>query len=151
MTTLLNQIKQNHAKTQNCNEFECPRCSGKGWLPEFRHIKNGTCFLCNGNKTIKVGSQLNLGKGRKPKVVFKKANTEYRVAETIEVWFDGKYGYVQEFVMYINDGNRQELRDLWKCLKDNGAIMQIATVDVQFTEENYRLCIRDVSFDYQTV
>ena len=151
MTTLMQQIKKDHTELQACIKFECPRCSGKGWLPEFRHIKNGTCFLCNGNKTIKVGSQLNLGKGRKPRVAFKKANTEYKVGEAIEVWFDGKYGYVKEFVMYINEGNRQELRDLWKCLKDNGAIMQIATVDVEFTEEDFRRCIKDVSFNYQTV
>jgi len=24
----------------------CPRCHGKGYLPEYNHIQNGICFRC---------------------------------------------------------------------------------------------------------
>lgn len=33
----------------------CPRCNGTGYLPHFKHVENGICFLCFGNvipKTI---------------------------------------------------------------------------------------------------
>ena len=26
----------------------CPRCSGRGEFPQFRHIEGGVCFLCRG-------------------------------------------------------------------------------------------------------
>ena len=26
----------------------CPRCGGTGYLPHFRHVQNGICFLCGG-------------------------------------------------------------------------------------------------------
>jgi hypothetical protein len=31
---------------------ECPRCNGRGIMPEFMHIAKGICFLCFGNKKI---------------------------------------------------------------------------------------------------
>lgn len=34
---------QRYHKLQLCN-----RCSGKGFIPEFRHIQNGICFYCGG-------------------------------------------------------------------------------------------------------
>jgi hypothetical protein len=27
----------------------CPRCNGSGYLPQFKHVENGVCFLCFGN------------------------------------------------------------------------------------------------------
>jgi len=26
----------------------CPRCAGTGYLPQFKHVENGICFLCRG-------------------------------------------------------------------------------------------------------
>jgi hypothetical protein len=38
------------------NHFSiCPRCNGTGYLPQFKHVEDGICFLCFGNvipKTI---------------------------------------------------------------------------------------------------
>lgn len=28
----------------------CPRCHGAGWFPEYKHVDNGICFECGGNK-----------------------------------------------------------------------------------------------------
>ncbi len=30
----------------------CPRCSGSGKLPEFRHVAAGECFRCNGTGLV---------------------------------------------------------------------------------------------------
>lgn len=35
-------------------ETTCPKCTGCGYLPGFRHIDNGRCFRCAGNGTILV-------------------------------------------------------------------------------------------------
>ena len=35
--------------------MKCPRCNGTGYLPQYHHVEEGVCFLCNGNivnKTI---------------------------------------------------------------------------------------------------
>jgi hypothetical protein len=32
------------------NYTPCSRCNGAGVFPEFRHIHNGVCFKCNGNR-----------------------------------------------------------------------------------------------------
>lgn len=40
------------AKYQNS---VCPRCYGSGYLPQFKHVENGICFLCFGeviNKSV---------------------------------------------------------------------------------------------------
>jgi hypothetical protein len=40
--------------TMNQNIY-CARCNGAGWLPQFRHVQDGICFLCWGDcisKTI---------------------------------------------------------------------------------------------------
>jgi Ribonuclease G/E len=34
-------------------EFQiCPRCRGKGILPEFAHVQHGVCFKCWGKKKL---------------------------------------------------------------------------------------------------
>lgn len=30
----------------------CPRCQGRGQLPEFRHVEAGVCFRCRGARVI---------------------------------------------------------------------------------------------------
>lgn len=30
----------------------CPKCNGKGYIPEYGHIASGVCFLCNGRGYI---------------------------------------------------------------------------------------------------
>jgi len=36
----------------NEHTHDCPRCNGRGIMPEFMHIAKGVCFLCFGNKKI---------------------------------------------------------------------------------------------------
>jgi hypothetical protein len=48
-------IKNGNQLTLTSRNFMfCPRCSGTGYLPQFRHVENGICFLCHGEipKTI---------------------------------------------------------------------------------------------------
>lgn len=34
-------------------EYEiCDRCNGYGYLPEYRHVQNGVCFKCQGEKYV---------------------------------------------------------------------------------------------------
>lgn len=117
--------------------FECPRCNGKGHLPEFRHVKNGVCFLCAGEKTISL-------KKRYPKkdaivcTVLKGMcsqytdNTftklEYVYREAINISFDG--GVTVLFAKLIDDSNRSEMRAVWKWAKDNGATMILEEKDL---------------------
>lgn len=28
----------------------CSRCSGAGWFPQYKHVENGVCFECNGQR-----------------------------------------------------------------------------------------------------
>lgn len=36
------------------SNFFCPRCLGTNYLPHFKHVENGVCFLCNGNSVEKT-------------------------------------------------------------------------------------------------
>lgn len=27
----------------------CPRCSGRGYLPQYKHVQGGVCFRCGGD------------------------------------------------------------------------------------------------------
>lgn len=38
-------------------EITCPKCDGRGYLDAFRHIDNGRCFRCAGNRTILVAPE----------------------------------------------------------------------------------------------
>lgn len=31
----------------------CPRCSGAGWLPQYKHVEDGVCFQCWGARYLK--------------------------------------------------------------------------------------------------
>lgn len=33
----------------NYSSTSCPRCGGSGYIPMYRHIEGGVCFLCRGN------------------------------------------------------------------------------------------------------
>lgn len=34
------------------NYKPCKRCNGAGWFPEYRHVQNGICFSCRGQKYL---------------------------------------------------------------------------------------------------
>lgn len=42
----------NAFKSSGFSRSVCPRCGGGGFLPEFRHVAGGVCFLCNGNGNV---------------------------------------------------------------------------------------------------
>lgn len=105
--------------TKTDSVFDCPRCDGRGHINEFRHIKNGVCFLCAGAKVIEM-------KAPSKKVIEKKTQVvliRCHAYEMIEVWMNGTRGLESVFCRYINDGNRDELRRLWAWFRANGAKM----------------------------
>lgn len=108
--------------------FDCPRCEGKGKIAEFRHIKGGICFLCNGakkiNKTVKYNRKGNLicqfTKGHVTNWYPDKGTIrEYR--EVISFSFDGGRRFDGGF--FVTDENKEERRDLWRWFKNQGAEM----------------------------
>lgn len=110
-------------KTEIIN-ITCPRCNGRGTLPEFAHIKGGACFLCGGAKTINSTFKYQADRKFKPPIVefIKAAN--HNCKDAIQVWFDSKYGYGAQIIETVNEENKLEMRELWKFFKNNGAIMQ---------------------------
>ena len=37
-----------------CKPAKCQRCRGDGWFQQYRHIDNGLCFRCRGNRVDPV-------------------------------------------------------------------------------------------------
>ena len=58
---------------------ECPKCSGTGTLPGFRHIANGDCFMCGATGTISY--QTFVGPGRELRLDVFKRNGEFWYAQ----------------------------------------------------------------------
>lgn len=70
MTTIEEHIKEVEAQIDSCIEtmmqqhiidmdeldklytYQCRRCHGKGRIPIYRHVQNGTCFACGGSGRI---------------------------------------------------------------------------------------------------
>lgn len=36
------------------NLTPCPKCSGAGWFPQYKHVENGICFDCQGARYIEL-------------------------------------------------------------------------------------------------
>lgn len=134
--------------------FTCPRCDGKGWLPEFRHIKNGDCFLCGGAKVITSNRKF---KADKFSCSYSKIRLEKRLSARgwvayqkecakamphwqnlkVEEYQPGFYNVSYEFErmdvegknmdmsLFITDSNRQEMSNFWTWLKGNGCKMTV--------------------------
>lgn len=46
---------KNNNKIRVFNSYSiCSRCSGTGYLPQFKHVENGVCFKCGGNSVNKT-------------------------------------------------------------------------------------------------
>lgn len=128
MSTLAKAIEASQQNQKFDSVFECPRCNGKGFIPEFRHIKDGTCFLCCGAKKIAFNTKNNAVVQKKTQVVFKryeayKTGVGMVTVEAIEVWMNSKIGMQSVGGGYINDENREEYRLMWSYFKANGAEM----------------------------
>lgn len=113
--------------------FECPRCSGQGYIQAFSHIKGGVCFLCGGAKVIEINRQYT----KKDKIVcrFVKGHCHqydenwklvWHYREAISVSFDGGYNFQGNM---ITDENKQQMRSLWLWCKQNNAEMIIEDED----------------------
>ncbi len=119
-------------------KIECPRCNATGKLPQFSHINNGICFLCNGAKMIEIHDLLM------------DASVEVTLTYHDYRKFDGLTGRgdylkpeqkVEHISMVVNpangqgstlwskwytvtEKNREALRRLWIHAKENGWVMQ---------------------------
>ena len=52
--------KKNYRKEINSGNLRfnnetivCNRCGGTGRLPQYKHVENGICFKCRGNRFVK--------------------------------------------------------------------------------------------------
>ena len=109
--------------------ISCPRCSGTGELPKFRHIEAGRCFLCNGSKTITV-KDLDLP----PSTVVCYQDNRKVTHHNGEPWPDSakieRFSVVVngghfmpngwDYVTAITDANREACRALWAHAKATG-------------------------------
>ena len=115
----------------NTNErfMTCPRCSGTGELPKFRHIEGGRCFLCEGEKVIKI-STLTLPEKTTVCYQDNRNVTEndgmpwpesYRI-ERFSIVVNGGSSWPNgwDFVTAVTDDNREELRAVWVQAKKLG-------------------------------
>jgi transcription elongation factor Elf1 len=116
--------------------FECPRCSGQGYIQAFSHIKSGVCFLCGGAKVIEIKKKYP--KSDKLVCRFTKGHCnmydanwklEWVYREAIGVSFDGGYEY--SFATLITAENKESMRSLWLWCKQNGAEMLVEDEDAR--------------------
>lgn len=111
-------------------QITCPRCSGTGELPKFRHIEGGRCFLCEGEKVIKI-STLTLPEKTTVCYQDNRNVTEnngmpwpesYRI-ERFSIVVNGGSSWpngCRDYVTAVTDENREGLRDLWRHAKQTG-------------------------------
>ena len=111
-------------------QITCPRCSGTGELPKFRHIENGRCFLCEGAKVINVKDIAFEASGTCVCYQDNRNLTEcwgevvpinHRIERFSIVVNGGSFmpnGW--DYVTEVTDSNRNELRALWSHAKRTG-------------------------------
>jgi len=110
-------------------KISCPRCSGTGKLPKFRHVENGVCFLCGGAKEIEC-KDINLPESA---VVCYQDNRNVTSSNGVtwrEEWKIERFSIVVnggsankggwDYVASITNENRDALRELWKTAKKAG-------------------------------
>lgn len=131
-----NQVLKSTRNVKTVNEhIECPRCLGKGWLPEFRHVKGGICFLCGGAKVITPRSKGN-AKTMELYVIQGTVNMYHPVVKgayvkkfrtALVVSFDGGRSRMSVPGLPVIEGKRekndpelQRFRQFWRWVKDNG-------------------------------
>jgi len=83
----------------------CPRCGGTGYLPHFKHVQNGICFLCRG------------GDGQYTNPVIERQEREARLREKAlqyEVEFQhSRSMYLSERDSHYRSLPENDLFDLW--------------------------------------
>jgi len=80
--------------------LQCIKCSGTGQLPNFKHIKDGVCFLCGGTGHY---GKMSAGEARKNMNAADRAN------------FDRKNAPYYVTSEYLGDENRVSFWDLKKA------------------------------------
>lgn len=43
-------VFKDESKIKELEMVVCQRCHGAGWFPQYKHVDNGVCFECSGNK-----------------------------------------------------------------------------------------------------
>ena len=94
--------------------FDCPRCSGKGYLDHFNHVASGRCFLCGGSKKVTLKERNNKGEYHCDHYVNHGHN------QLCITWAETD-GRVRSIVAKeITPQNRDEMANLWKAAKAAG-------------------------------
>ena len=98
--------------------LKCPRCNGTGYLPQYKHVEDGICFLCDGNvlsgtifsdrlKAIKYNKEKYDIKGEKDSLenFMKSISVEYFSTQINQKLFDE----IDSF--FINDYENNQFRN----------------------------------------
>lgn len=113
-------------------KITCPRCSGVGHLDHFKHIQNGICFLCHGNKEIFIkdfviqNREICISYQDNRKVTKYPDGRPYPEEmrhEYISIVVNYKHNTEWTKLIKITDQNRQDMRDFWKFCKQSGYTM----------------------------
>lgn len=109
--------------------IQCPRCQGTGVLPQFMHIDNGICFLCEGSKEIEC-NEIELPESAVVCYQDNRNVTEHNGQFWPEEWRIERFSIVVnggshnrdgwEFVTEVTHQNRSALRELWTAAKRAG-------------------------------
>lgn len=109
--------------------IECPRCSGTGELPHFKHVDGGVCFLCDGEKTIEA-SEIKLPESACVCYQDNRNCTEHHGQPFPKEWRIERFSLVVnggrfmpngwDYVTAVTDENRASLRALWMAAKASG-------------------------------
>ena len=92
----------------------CKRCGGYGYLREFKHVKNGVCFRCNGNKyeeLIDTDKLININNYIYP---------EKQAYDTLEFLSDDELGRYHKEGFYYHKTNHKSAIKKYKVAAIHG-------------------------------
>lgn len=105
--------------TYTLSSYTCGRCDGKGLLPHYSHVANGTCFACQGTGTVSYTERTDGTMMHKFEVITRYGDF-YCATFSSQVLSDRDssgyrtWGKVANFVEY-NDA--QKAREMWQQLR----------------------------------
>lgn len=117
----------------NNSVIRCPKCNGTGILPEYKHLDNGKCFLCNGKGFIHIDEEKEIKKIDKNK----KSIDAYKnklIKRLKKEWFNNS-----DAIYVVNEKNTYSIKE---NIKADGGKFQGGIFSIwYFTEpkENYNL------------
>lgn len=92
------------------NFMFCHRCFGTGYLPQFRHVENGICFLCNGEIPKTIFSKCLTTVSRNKKAYDEQLNgfLDFIDGISLDYYSENIYNKIHVASIVLNDDDRQD-------------------------------------------